>query len=755
MKENIPALLLKKLSLLPLQEVRIELNNELSKKVIDLSIAKYNNKILVLVPNNLLEESPSLKDLPKTGVLTQIKSCIELPSGNYRVVISGVNRVNVLGYSNDNNGILISNIKKIYIAKDEGLEEEALKQKLNDLTKLYIKLNPEVSNSILNKIKEAKNLDKITDLITSFINLPKDKKMKYINEFDEKQRAKYLIEDITIELEIIKLNNKLEKEIRTSFENEQREFIIKAKIDKLNEELGIIDHKASEIKEYEEKIKSFKAPKEIKVKLETELNKYKYTPDNNPDASVIRNYIDTLLSVPYKKYSKEEQDIKKVKTKLDETHYGVNHVKERMIEYASLKALNKELINPVICLIGAPGVGKTTLAMSISKALKRNFFKISVGGLNDSSELIGHRRTYLGASPGKIMSAIIKSKTSNPVILIDEVDKMVKDYKGDPASVLLDVLDENMNKTFVDNYIEEAFDLSNTLFILTANDESQIPPALKDRLEIMHIDSYTVFDKKDIAQNYLIDKICEKYKHHKIKIKDEDIIYIINNYTMESGVRDLERLLDKLIRNVIINKKDKIDIKYIKEILKTPLYENIKKENKIGEVNALGVCPMGGRIISIQSALIPNESGILITGKTDDSTKDNIDVVISYLKINKLIKEKDLKENKIHVNFNEDVKLGGASGSLGVAASILSLFKNKKIKDDISFTGKIDLHGDIKKVSSVKEKIITSYNNNIKKIYLPKENINDIKEIPEFILKEIDLKFINNFNEVVKDLFND
>ena len=756
-KEDIPVLLLKKLSLLPLQEVRIELNNDLSKKIIDLSVNKYNKKILIILPVNSLEESPSVKDLPEVGVLTYIKSSIQLPNGNYRVVIRGLNRIKTLNYTNykDNKSILISTIKKLYIDKGETNEEVALKRKLIEQTKKFIKLNPESSNSILFKINENESLDNLTDLVVPFINLPLNKKLKYMNEFSERERARNLIADLTIELELIKLNNKLDQDIRIDFEREQKEYLLKAKVEKLNRELGINSTKESEILLYTEKIKALNVDETIRKKLEHELKKYNYTPENSPDASVIRNYLDTVLSLPFDKSSKEELNVNAINNRLNKTHHGVEHIKERIEEYAALKTINPLLISPIICLVGPPGVGKTTLAMSISSALKRDFFKISVGGLNDSSELIGHRRTYLGASPGKIISGIKKCGVNNPVILIDEIDKMVKDYKGDPASALLDILDINQNKNFIDNYIEEPFDLSKTLFILTANDENMIPAPLKDRLEIMHIDSYTIYDKKDIALNYLIPNICLKYNYKKIKFKEELILFIINHYTLESGVRELERILDKLIRNIIINNitTSKITLDYIKKVLGNIIYDNLIVNNDIGNINILGVSPLGGKIINVQSLLIPNEEGITITGNVGDITKDNIWVVINYLKAMNYINNKILNDKALHINFNQDINLNGASGSLGVAVSILSLTNNFKIDSQVAFTGKLDLYGNILKVKSIKEKIITAFNNNIKTIYLPKLNVDDINNVPSFILKEMKLIFVSTFDELYKDLF--
>ena len=524
MDKNLPILLLKKLSILPTAEVRLELNNELSQKIIEVGLNKFDKKVVVILPKETKEESLGVSDLPNVGVLCLIKSSIILPNKNYRVVLKGLNRVKINNYSNYryNKSILVGNVKMIYIDNGESVESIALKKKLISLLKKYIASSNEVSNSVLSKIKEELTLDELTDIIVNFLKFPIDKKIAYMNEFNEVERAKMLIKDISIELEILSLDHKIDNEIRDSLEKEQKEFLIKNKIDKLNEELGVKNSKDNEISEYLEKINNLDVSEEIRNKLLTELKKYEYTPVNNPEISVIRTYLDTLINLPFNKSSEEESNLKKKSEYLDKTHFKMDEVKNRIKEYAYFKEKNPNLENPIICLVGSPGVGKSTIASSIAGALKRKFYKISVGGLNDSSELIGHRRTYLGASPGKIMEAIIKCNTNNPVILIDEVDKIVKDYKGDPSSTLLDILDSNLNKNFTDNYIEESFDLSKVLFILTANDVNSINPVLRDRLEIIYIDNYTSFDKKDIAIKYLLPKICQKYSIKKIKKMQSD-----------------------------------------------------------------------------------------------------------------------------------------------------------------------------------------------------------------------------------------
>mgnify|MGYP002535715477 FL=1 len=747
MDKNLPILLLKKLSILPTAEVRLELNNELSQKIIEVGLNKFDKKVVVILPKETKEESLGVSDLPNVGVLCLIKSSIILPNKNYRVVLKGLNRVKINNYSNYryNKSILVGNVKMIYIDNGESVESIALKKKLISLLKKYIASSNEVSNSVLSKIKEELTLDELTDIIVNFLKFPIDKKIAYMNEFNEVERAKMLIKDISIELEILSLDHKIDNEIRDSLEKEQKEFLIKNKIDKLNEELGVKNSKDNEISDYLAKINNLDVSEEIRNKLLTELKKYEYTPVNNPEISVIRTYLDTLINLPFNKSSEEESNLKKISEYLDKTHFKMDEVKNRIKEYAYFKEKNPNLENPIICLVGSPGVGKSTIASSIAGALKRKFYKISVGGLNDSSELIGHRRTYLGASPGKIMEAIIKCNTNNPVILIDEVDKIVKDFKGDPSSTLLDILDSNLNKNFTDNYIEESFDLSKVLFILTANDVNSINPVLRDRLEIIYIDNYTSFDKKDIAIKYLLPKICQKYSIKKINITEEEIVELINNYTIEPGIRELERLLDKIIRYMLINgikKEPNFNV-----ILGLPIKSNKEEELVIGQSNIIGVSPYNGATVKISSIY---SKDMILTGNIGNNLKNSILMVLSYLRNKKYINEDDY----FHINFNVNkYTLDGYSGGLGVASSIISLVSNKRIDKNICFIGAIDLYGRVLKVSRLRDKIITCYNNNLNIIYLPIQNKIDEEYIPEEVLQKVKLRYISTFDEVYNELF--
>lgn len=762
MLENLPVLLLKKLVLFPYQEVRLELNIELSKKIIDIAINSYNSKVLVICPSNTLEINPSATDLPEIGVIAKIKSSLELPNGNYRVTITGITRVVVKNYKNFESipEILEAKVKRTYIDNSNKTEEAAILRTLKAAIDNYMQANPSASNSVVNTITNIDDLDMLTDIITNYMQFDYHKKIYYMNEFDYVARANRLIKDINLELEVINIETKIDDEIRETFDKEQRDYILKQKISKLNEELGINADKQTELSLYNELIDNLSISKRIKDKFKEEVKKYSYTSESNPDSSVIRNYLDTVLNLPWEKESKDEEDIQKIKKSLDKEHYGLIEAKQRIIEYIAIKKNNPEINAPIICLIGPPGVGKTTLGISISKALNREFAKISVGGLNDATELTGHKRTYLGSSPGKIMQSIKKCGTKNPVILIDEVDKIVNDFKGDPSAVLLDILDQSQNNMFIDNYIEEPFNLSKTLFILTANDINQIPPALKDRLEIIELSSYTEFEKMDIAKKHIIPKIVSEYKIKKIKITDDDLLYIINSYTAESGVRELTRVLERIYRSTIISEKQikSITKSLIRDCLGPEKYDySLNRTNHPGSVSTLGVTPYGGTIISIESILIKGSGNILLTGNVKDSIKESSEIAYSYIKSNHKdfkIKDNIFTDFDIHINaLNYSIKKDGTSGGIAFATSILSLLLNIEVDNKIGFTGEITLHGDIYKVGGIKEKLIGAYNNGFKKVFIPKENKNDLEKVPNEVLDNLEIICVSNYNDIYNTLF--
>ena len=463
-KSNLPVILLKNLVLLPYQEVRVEIKSDVSKKVTEISKLYHDNEVLIVCPLNSLEEKPDTSDLPRIGVVGKIKSIIDLPNGNMRVIIYGLYRVKVISYVNYSNeeDILDSIITGIE-TQDSEIECSAYQRKLMTELESYVDKNPFITNSIMSQIKSNVSLDKLTDLIGNFLPLSFEKKLNLMLDASSISRSKLLIKELAIESAVMDLEGHIETEIKKGLDDTQKEFILKEKLKVIKNELGQNDTKDDDVEKFKEKLNGEEFPERIKTKLLTEIERYSATSEVSPDAGVIRNYIEYLLSVPWYKETKDEKDLLKIEKKLNESHYGMENAKTRIIEYIAVKSISPEINSPILCLVGPPGVGKTTFAESISYALNRNFVKISLGGMSDSSELVGHRRAYIGSNPGKIVSSLIRCESNNPVFLLDEVDKLKKDYKGDPASTLLDILDVSQNKRFVDNYIDEEIDLSKIL----------------------------------------------------------------------------------------------------------------------------------------------------------------------------------------------------------------------------------------------------------------------------------------------------
>lgn len=751
MNNLLPVLILNEVIILPNQEIKIDLNNEFSKKVIWASAKNELNKVLVIAPINTLESSPSIEDLPRVGVVAKVKSKVELPNNKLRVIIKGEERVSINKYyQNKNTNVLKCSFNVIELPSFSKANETAIQRKLIELTKNYILLNKNVSNSILKTLDERKSLSDITDIITSFLPFSFSKKLSYMETINPLTRAENLINDLNEEILVTNIDRELDEKLTQSIENGQREFILKEKLKEINSELGIT--KENEIASLKEKLSSLSLEEKTYNKLLNEINKYSTCSEFSPEAAVIKNYLDTVLNLPWNSETVLNTDIKKIKNELDATHYGLVELKERICEYAYFLSKNKDLSAPVICLLGAPGVGKTSSAYSIAKALNREFIKISVGGLNDSTELIGSRRTYLGASAGKIMQGIIKCKVKNPVILIDEVDKMVKDYKGDPASTLLEILDSTQNKFFIDNYIEEPFDLSKVMFILTANSLDSIPSTLLDRLEIINMDNYLTSQKIDIAKNYLIKDIFSEYQAE-IKISKEVLEFVIENYTKEPGVRELKRLLEKLIRKVIVNEPNakSITILHVNKYLDNRNINYLPEITTSGVANILAYTTVGGRLSHIEVVKYKGTGKVTITGCAGEILKDSINVVISYLVNNYNI---DLKNQDLHFHFLESyVKKDGPSAGVSIACALMSLIKNKKIASQIAFTGELSLKGDILPVGGLKEKVLAAITQGITKIFVPSANAFEVANISENITNNIEIVLVSNFTEIYETLF--
>ena len=621
-----------------------------------------------------------------------------------------------------------------------------------------------MSNSVLGRITGVDDISKLTDIIAAELPLEYGNKLRYLNTKDPIKRIKLIIEDLNREIETVKLEQEIELTLKEKIDASQREYLLREKIRIIKEELGESTIKETEIDNLKKKIENTDLPDKIRKRLDEELKRYILSSESSPEITIIRTYIDWLLNLPWNKQTKDNYKIKEVEEILNETHYGLEDIKLRIVEFVAVMEHTNNVNSPIICLTGPPGVGKTTLAKSIAKSLNKKFVKISVGGVSDEAEIVGHRRTYLGANPGKIIQSMKQVGVNNPVFLIDEIDKITKDYHGDPAAALLEVLDKEQNKTFCDNYIEEEFDLSNVLFILTANDINAIPNALKDRLEIIELSSYTNLDKKEICKKYLIPKLFKQYKlrDNNISINDSAINKIITDYTKEAGARELSRKIEQICRKIIYEDIRDTIIKAsdLNHYLGLSKYHHQKNDNsnKSGIVNALAYTIFGGEILKVSVTTYKGSGKVQVTGSIGKVMNESVEVALSYIKSNAEKFGIDInifKEQDFHIHIEEGaVKKDGPSAGITITSAIISLLQDKVIPNDISMTGEITLRGKILPIGGLKEKLIAASVNNIKKVFIPLDNKTDLEEIPETIKNKIEIILVRDYLDVYYYLFN-
>ena len=766
-KTNLPVIILKGAVLLPYCEFRLDLNNAYEKHILELSEKSHDSHILIVSPTNPIEENIDVKDLPKIGTVAKITMKMQIGK-NTRIILEGINRVNILEYKDyvNEENVLDAVITSTTQFAMSPVDEKALVRKLLRRVESYVNKVPNVSNSILAQISDVNSISKVSDIVANFLPTDFDRKIEYLHTINPYKRVIMLFEDIKTEEEILELDKKIDIKLKKALDDNQKEFILREKIRLIREELGDVNLKESDVNLLKDKIDKFKCPKSIKDKLYSELKKYELMNSNSPELGVVRNYIELMLSLPWEESTKENKDLKLARKRLDATHHGLDKVKDRIIEYLAVKELSDSLKSPIICLVGPPGVGKTTLAKSIAECTNRNFVKISVGGVNDEAEIVGHRRTYIGSNPGRIITAMKKSKSNNPVFLIDEIDKMTKDIKGDPASSLLEVLDPEQNKYFVDSYVEEEFDLSKVMFILTANYLYQIPEALRDRLEIIELSGYTEYEKLDIAKKHLVKKQIVEHglSNKNVSISDNAILCIIRNYTKEAGVRDLEREIAKILRKIATNivnnedvkKKYSITEKNIENYLgkKKYLIDENNKKLPAGVVNGLAYTEFGGTILPIEVIYYKGKGNLILTGTLGDVMKESAKIALSYIKSNYEefgIDYDLLTESDIHIHVPEGaVPKDGPSAGITLTTALISAFTKKEIDNKLAMTGEITLTGEILPIGGLKEKCIGAHRSGINRIILPVKNEKDIEDVPEEIKKEIKFIFVKNYKEVYK-----
>ncbi|MDD2435243.1 MAG: endopeptidase La [Bacilli bacterium] len=768
-KTNLPVILLKGIVLLPNNEIRLEFDSQTNKNIIDVAELFHENNILVVSSKDSFEEKPDINELPKIGVMSKITHKIELPNGKTRIIISGVSRVSVYEYLNFNRSseVIEAIIATLPNDQMEEKEELALIRKIYRELESYIKNIPYMSNSLLSQINNH-SLSKMTDIIAPNLPVSFERIHEYLMEVEAVNRARMILEDIYKEKELFEIESKLDLEVKKEIDNNQKDYILREKMKKIKEELGDSSLKEDEIEKLKTRIDELNPPSHIKERFDTELRRYENLSAMSPEMNIVRNYLEWILDLPWNTYTTDNNDLNDVRNKLDSSHYGIEKVKTRIIEYLAVKQMTNSLKSPIICLVGPPGVGKTSLAISIAKAIERNFVKISVGGVNDEAEIIGHRRTYLGANPGRIIQSMKKAKSNNPLFLIDEIDKMTRDYKGDPASVLLEVLDPEQNKFFSDNYLEEEYDLSQVVFVATANNIEDIPEPLKDRLEIIQLSGYTELEKLDIAKKHLIPKIIIEHglEKNQLNFDDKAILSIIRHYTKEAGVRELERQIASVVRKAVTSfvvndlKINKLNISSnnLDQYLGRIKYRLSKPNNQyqVGVVNGLAYTYFGGDTLPIEVNYYKGNGNLVLTGSLGEIMKESAHIALSYLKSNYKYYHIDynkLVENDIHIHVPEGaIPKDGPSAGIALTTALVSAFSNIKIDRHVALTGEITLRGNVLPIGGLKEKSIGAHRNGIKKIIIPFDNLNDLDEVPSEIKKDITYIPVKNYKEVLKNV---
>ena len=763
MNDKLLVLVINDMVIFPNTEVRIEYDNTYDKPMIDM-VSRIGNNLMIIV-NPIEEHANSITSLPKYGVLGRLKLKMNVPNGKTRLVIEGLDRVELYDLIEENNFFKAEH-KPVDI-----IETEEVKTYFNVILKTldnYVIKVPYMGNAIMSQVDNVDTLSDLCDLIASYLPINYEEKKKYITTIDPIERAKYLVVDMNRDLKFVELEQQIEAEVEKELNETQKEYFLREKIKLMQKELGEGNTKDSDVERIKKKISKLKCNNKVKDKIERELERYNSLNSNSPELGMIREYLEWMVNLPWNKFTKDNDDLNKVKDILDSSHYALEEVKDRILEYLAVKQNTNNLRSPILCLVGPPGVGKTSLAISIAKSLGRKTAKISVGGINDEAEIVGHRRTYIGASPGRIIQGIRKAGTTNPVFIIDEIDKMTKDIKGDPASSLLEVLDPEQNNKFSDHYIEEEFDLSKVMFIATANYVEQIPYELRDRLEIINISSYTEYEKLDIAKNHLIPKQLEEHGLTSLQVQMEDsaILTIIRNYTKEAGVRELERtiatLFRKIVKNILLTEDVtfyNIDNKMVEELLGKKKYSYLENSGKdeIGVVNGMAYTIFGGDILPIEATLFKGKGDLVLTGSLGEVMQESCRIALNYIKSNMdkyKIKNELFEKNDIHIHVPEGaVNKDGPSAGVTVTTALISLFTKKKVPKTIAMTGEITLRGRVLGIGGLKEKVIGAHRAGIKTVFIPKENEKDLDEIPKEVKKDIKFISVSNYSDIFKKIF--
>lgn len=764
-RKKMPLIPLRGMSVFPHMVIHFDVGREKSINALEKSMVD-ESLIFLCTQKDAKIEDPNFEEFYHIGTVCKIRQMLRLPGGSIRVLVEGLNRGEVINLTKEDEYFEAEIDEYTYDAEKIVIDKEmkAIMRLVLDDFEEYLSLNNRISSDILLTVMDVDDPSRLADVIASYINFRVETHQRILETFDFYERLEYLHGILREEIELLKIEERINQRVKTQITKVQKEYFLKEQLRAIQKELGEEDDIDREIEEYKEKIEKAKMPKEAKEKALREVDRLNKMSPHSAETAVIRTYLDWLIDLPWSKETKDKVDIKVARDILNREHYGLEDVKERILEFLAIRKLATDIKGPILCLVGPPGVGKTSIARSIAESLNRKFVRMSLGGVQDEAELRGHRRTYVGAMPGRIISLIRKSNSKNPVFLFDEIDKLSTGFRGDPASALLEILDPEQNSTFTDHYIDIPFDLSKVLFITTANTANTIPAPLLDRMEVIRISGYTEEEKVNIAMNHLVPKQIKEHglKEDNLKISESAIRKIISNYTRESGVRQLERNIANICRKaakrivefedkcVIVNKGN-VD-KYLgKELYR---FDAGERENQVGVATGLAWTAFGGDTLSVEVNSMKGTGKLQLTGQLGDVMKESAMAGISYIRANseKLgIDSNFYKEMDLHIHVPEGaIPKDGPSAGITMATAAISALTNRPVNKDVAMTGEITLRGRVLPVGGIKEKVLAANRIGIKKVLIPYENKRDLEDIPEKIRRKIKFVLVKNMEEVLE-----
>ena len=762
-RQLIPVLPLRDVVVYPHMVIPLFVGREKSIFALEAAMAD-NKKILLLAQKNAEVDDPGQEDLYQIGTLSTILQMLKLPDGTIKVLVEGGDRVTVDSFleTNEYYSAAIKVLEKSSLVDDR--EAEVLLRSVLNLFDQYVKLNKKVPPEILTSLSGIDDPSRLADTIAAHMSLKLDEKQEILEIQDPRERIEHIMSKIEGEIDLMQIEKRIRGRVKQQMEKSQREYYLNEQMKAIQKELGDMDDAPNEIEDLQKKIEESGMPKEAREKADSELNKLKMMSPMSAEATVVRNYIDWLVSVPWKKKSKIRRDLAQAEKVLEEDHYGLEKVKERILEYLAVQQRVRKLKGPILCLVGPPGVGKTSIGRSIARATNRKFSRMSLGGVRDESEIRGHRRTYIGSMPGKIIQNLARVKVRNPLFLLDEIDKMAMDFRGDPASALLEVLDPEQNNTFADHYMEVEFDLSDTMFVATSN-SMNIPGPLLDRMEVIRIPGYTEDEKLNIAIKYLVPKQIKEngLKPDEVVIKQSAVLEIIQRYTREAGVRNLEREISKICRKAVKAMLLKPSIKKL-----TISEQNIEKylgvkrfrfgstdaKDQVGQVTGLAWTEVGGELLTIESAVVDGKGKFVQTGQLGDVMKESIQAAMTVVRSRSQVLgvSPDFNENKdIHIHVPEGATpKDGPSAGVGMCTALVSALTGIPVKADVAMTGEITLRGEVLPIGGLKEKLLAAHRGGISKVLIPEENEKDLAEIPDNIKAKLEIIPVRWIDQVLE-----